>query len=184
MSDTQPTQNIEKEEKPELKEKSVTRRIGSFFIGVFTEGLGSAVGIAIVAFVAYTVVGVYQLQQNNIEMKETIKQLSTSIATVIEKQNEYEKKIITDNVEYNEKNRKLREEMIQSNQLALDMVIKEVNPSPVASTPVNTTGAPIDSQKNNPLLDLGNYVYRHDSNTDALKYRFRERQREIQGQIQ
>ena len=49
----------------EEKEKS---KLSSFVFKIIVTGVGSALGIAIVAFVAYTVLGVYHLNEKYFEL--------------------------------------------------------------------------------------------------------------------
>lgn len=182
MSDTQPTQNTEKEEK--LKKETpeangATKRIGKFFIGILTEGLGSAFGVAIVAFVAYTVVGVYQIQQSSRELQNSMKEINNKIVLISDRQYELEKSFLEIKNSFDERSQKLREEIIQSNQIAMDLLLEQTGVkkseknSPVGSVvPSAPKGVRVAES---PLLTPEEKL-----ETDALKYRFRVEQRRIQ----
>jgi Fe2+ transport system protein B len=131
----------------------------SWVLRIVTEGLGAAFGIAVVGFVAYTAVGVYQIKQENIEYK---KQQSI----MIEKINTLETNLALQEQSYKnlleKRSKELREEIIKSNQVALDLVLDEV-----------------ETQPPKPSLNLPEPKVQK----EALKHRFREAQQMIQQQF-
>jgi hypothetical protein len=132
----------------------------SWIINIVSEGLGAAFGIAIVGFVAYTVVGVYQIHEKQSD-------LDKRYGIIEERQSEIETSIaVNEGVFKNmldKRSKELREEIIKSNQVALDVVLDKDE--------VEDDDPPLLSPKPTQSIER-----------DALKHRFREAQQHIQQQ--
>lgn len=180
MSDTQLTQNTKNENPPEKRKRGVAGRVGSFLINVLMEGLGAALGIAIVAFVAFTVMGVYNLQQRIPKMEETLQTLTESVQQMEKRHIEMEQHRAEAREQWEERSRKLREEIIKSGQLAVELMLKEIQTekddeeeaSPLPVTP------PLLPEAERPRIKAVPPVQQMEM--DALKYRFREEQQRVQ----
>lgn len=150
--------------------------------------MGAALGVAIVAFVAFTVVGVYNLQKEVPKTQRSLQQLTEAVQQMDLQQNEFERQILAERQQWEERSRQLREEIIQSNQVAIDLVIKELrnmeeetdeetDPSPAPLTPRIIPGE--DPRRTSPMIEQRAMPQRE---VDALKYRFRQEQQRIQEQ--
>jgi len=196
MPDTQPIQNTKNESSKEEPKRSVAGKVSDFLIKVLTEGLGAAFGVAIVVFVGYTVMGVYHQGEASKRFQQQLDGLSTKIEQISTKQETLahdifvvktdglsSKKELEDGLK--ERSAKLREEIIESNQVALQLFMEqsvsfdkkdEALPKDVITSPPLIINGPDGPVILNPTS--GNTGQK----SDALKYRFRQEQQKVQQQ--
>jgi hypothetical protein len=137
---------------------SEINNVKSWVVTVVTEGLGAAFGVAIVAFVGYTALGVYQIKVANEKFDKRLSIIESKVANIEKSAALHEKEVES---KLKERSRDLREEIIKSNQVALDLLMEEVKSNPPE-----------------PTINSGDVR----SDRDALKYRYREAQEMIQQQ--
>jgi len=197
MSDIQLTQNTknEKDEKEKGPIGKISNFLSNFLIKILTEGLGAAFGVAIVVFVGYTVMGVYHQGEAAKRFEQELDNISIRIEQISSKQESLahdifvvkteglaNKKESEENLE--KRSNKLREEIIESNQIALQLFMEQL-----ASSDKNTASTPQKEFPASPpvIIDApdGPFILNQDllgikKETDALKYRLRQEQQKVQ----